>query len=303
MYLWYWVKLFFYLLFQRVDLICAIDLDTILPVYFVSILKRTKRVYDAHELFTELKEVVTRPKVKRLWDRIEKFAVPRFPNGYTIGDCYAKEFKEKYDVNYSVVRNATILKPLDTIKPKRRYILYQGWVNEGRCFEELIPAMKKVDMPLVICGKGNFFEQAKALAKENGVDNKIEFKGYIPPEELVNYTKEAYIGVTLFHGISKSNVLSMANRFFDYMHQGLPQICMRFPEYQKVNQRFEIAYLIDDPPTPDAIAEGLNNLINDEALHHRLHENSLLAREEYCWQNEEKTLLSFYQKLLPLNEH
>ena len=47
------------------DAVCAIDLDTILPCYFISILRRKKRMYDAHELFTEMKEIITRPSVKR----------------------------------------------------------------------------------------------------------------------------------------------------------------------------------------------------------------------------------------------
>lgn len=298
MYFIYWFRLFFYLLWQRADAICAIDLDTILPVYFAAKLKGCHQVYDAHELFTELKEVVTRPKVKHLWDSIEAFAVPRFPKGYTIGEAYAKEFNRKYGVHYQVVRNATVLKPLPPKPPSgRRYILYQGWVNEGRCFEQLIPAMQWVDTPLVICGEGNFFDATKALCRQYGVEDKVEFMGYVAPERLVDYTREAYIGVTLFQGLSKSNVLSMANRFFDYMHQGLPQICMAFPEYKKVNDRFEIARLIEDPPEPKAIAEALNELLQDEALYQRLSTNCLKARELYCWQNEEKTLLRFYQEL------
>lgn len=303
MYFLYWCKLFLYLLFHKTDIICAIDLDTILPVYFASFLKGTKRVYDAHELFTEMKEVVTRPREKRLWDSIERFAVPRFVNGYTIGDFYAAEFNRKYGVQYNVVRNATILKPFHDKEVAKNYILYQGWVNEGRCFEELIPAMKLVKLPLLVCGEGNFFQQAKDLAKTNGLEDKIIFKGYVPPEELVNYTQGAYVGITLFHGISKSNVLSMANRFFDYMHQGVPQLCMAFPEYEKVNKEFEIACLISNPPSPEIIATTLNRMIDDEALHQRLRNNCLKAREKYCWQNEEETLLSFYQKLLPQNEH
>ncbi len=56
----YNVKLFFFLLFQKVDIFCCIDLDTMLPVYFASVLKKKKRVYDAHEYFSEQKEIITR---------------------------------------------------------------------------------------------------------------------------------------------------------------------------------------------------------------------------------------------------
>src|ERR1700761_5994475 len=42
MFLQYWISLFFFLLFSKVDVLCAIDLDTILPVYWVSKLRGKK---------------------------------------------------------------------------------------------------------------------------------------------------------------------------------------------------------------------------------------------------------------------
>src|ERR1700694_5474179 len=80
----YNIRLFFYLLFNRMNCICAIDLDTILPCYFISKIKRIKKVYDAHELFCEMKEIVTRPAIYKVWKKIEKFTVPKFKNGYTV---------------------------------------------------------------------------------------------------------------------------------------------------------------------------------------------------------------------------
>ena len=67
------IQLFFWLLFRRADALCAIDLDTILPCYFISRLKKIKRIYDAHELFCEMKEIVTRPAIYKIWKRIERY--------------------------------------------------------------------------------------------------------------------------------------------------------------------------------------------------------------------------------------
>jgi hypothetical protein len=68
----YNIRLFFFLLFKKIDAVCAIDLDTILPCYYISRWKRIHRIYDAPELFTGLKEVETRPRIKKFWTRIEK---------------------------------------------------------------------------------------------------------------------------------------------------------------------------------------------------------------------------------------
>lgn len=297
LYVDYWIKLFFLLLFRKVDVLCAIDLDTILPVYYASRIRGKKRVYDAHELFTELKEVISRPKVHRMWLWIEQHTVPHFPIGYTIGECYAEEFKRRYGVQYGIVRNATILKPLLKSPAQERYILYQGWVNVGRRFEQLIPAMQWIDAHLIICGEGNFYAETKALVAQYKLEDKVIFKGYVAPEDLRQYTLSAHIGITLFEDSSLSNRLSMANRFFDYMHAGVPQLCNQYPEYEKANARFEIASLIAEP-TAENIATSLNKMLQDEAYYQRLAKNCLLAREVYCWQEEEKTLINIYQQLL-----
>ena len=289
-------RLFFYLLLQKADALCAIDLDTILPVYFASRIKGTKRVYDAHEIFTELQEVVTRPRMKKIWEWIGRFSIPKFPAGYTIGDKYADVFEEKYGVHYKVVRNATVLRPVTIPGKKERFILYQGAVNIGRCFEYLIPAMKDVNSRLVIVGEGNFYKEAQALAKAHNLEHKVVFEGYKTPEQLRAYTLQAWIGITLFEVKGTSNLFSMANRFFDYMHNGVPQLCNAYPEYQEVNKQFEIAALIEDI-TPATIAAALNRMLTDDAYHEMMARNTLLAREQYCWQEEEKTLLSVYEQL------
>ena len=292
----YWLKLFFYLLFKKVDIFCAIDLDTILPVYYASLIRNKKRVYDAHEIFTELQEVVTRPSVHKMWTWIGNHTVPHFKAGYTIGECYAEEFEKLYGVHYGIVRNATILRPVTIPERKERFILYQGAVNIGRCFAQLIPAMQYVDTPLIVCGAGNYFEEAVALTKQLRLEDKITFKGYVPPEQLRDYTINATIGITLFEDVALSNRLSLANRFFDYMHNGVPQICIKYPEYEKVNARFEIAYLIDNP-TPESIATALNKMLHDEDYYNRLQANCMKAREVYNWQEETKTLLKTYERL------
>jgi glycosyltransferase involved in cell wall biosynthesis len=295
-YIEYNIRLFFYLLFVKMDTICAIDLDTILPCLFVSKIRRKKRVYDAHELFCEMDEIVNRPQVYKVWKWIEKFSVPKFKYGYTIGESYAEEFKKMYAVDYAVVRNATMLVPFEKKDETKKFILYQGAVNEGRCFEQLIPAMQFVDATLIVCGEGNFFEQAKQLAKVNNVESKIIFEGYVEPTRLKDFTSIAYIGITLFSSKGKSNYLSMANRFFDYMHHAVPQICMDYPEYRKANDTFEIALLLNQISV-DSIAKGLNELLHNDELHQRLTKNCFAARNVYCWQTQEIVLKKIYETI------
>lgn len=291
------IRLFFHLIFRKIDIICAIDLDTILPCYGVSVIKGIPRIYDAHELFCEMKEVVTRPAIYHIWKRIERFAVPRFRAGYTVNQPIADAFREMYGVDYAVIRNVPVLQPLVVPEKRERYILYQGTVNEGRSFETLIPAMQQVPARLIICGDGNFMDQARQLVAAHGLEERVIFKGRILPQELRSYTVNAWIGVTLFENKGLSNYYSLANRFFDYMQAGIPQLGVDYPVYREINNRYPIAVLIDDL-SANNIAVQLNRLLNDERLYHTLQQNCLTAREVFNWRQEEKKLVAFYSSFL-----
>ena len=291
------IRLFFFLLFHRHDAVCAIDLDTILPCYFSSVLKKTKRVYDAHELFCEMKEIVTRPAIYRIWKKVERFAVPRFRFGYTVNDLIADEFYKLYGVHYAVIRNVPVLKPLQIPDKPVKTFIYQGAVNEGRCFETLIPAMNQVQAMLEVCGTGNFLQQALDLAQQQGKHRgKVLFFGEKKPEDLEEFTRNAWAGVTLFDKTGLSNYYSLANRFFDYCHAGIPQVCVNFPVYKEINNQYEIAVCIHDQEV-DTIAAALNRLLHDKELYARLQQNCLKAREVFNWQKEEVKLLELWAAL------
>ena len=295
-YLEYNLRLFFSLLFHKADIICAIDLDTILPCYWVSKLRGIRRVYDAHELFCEMQEIVTRPFIYRIWKGIEKYTVPRFTNGYTVNQPIAAEFHQMYQVNYEVIRNMPLLQPIRSFPSPDRYFLYQGAVNEGRSFETLIPAMKTVNATLLICGDGNFMHQARKLVSDHGLESKVLFKGKLLPAELRRITEEAWAGITIFEKTGASNFMSLANRYFDYLHAGIPQVCVDYPVYHELNTHYEVALLTDDL-SAENLANKMNCLLEDELLYNRLKQECLKAREHWNWQQEEKKLISFYQQL------
>lgn len=295
-YIEYNIRLFIYLLFTKADGICAIDLDTIIPCLWISSLKRIPRIYDAHELFCEMKEIASRPKIYKLWKSIEKYAVPKFKKSYTVNHVIAEAFKKLYAIDVEVIRSIARLDENKFAQPKDKFILYQGAVNEGRSFETLIPAMKLINSKLIICGDGNFMQQAKELSRIHQVEDKVIFKGMLSPDKLQEITSRSYIGITLFEKGAKSNYYSLANRFFDYIHAGTPQICVDYPLYHELNKKYDIAVLIDDLK-PVSIAAHVNQLLEDESQWKSLHENCKNATKELCWQNEEKILIAFYKKI------
>lgn len=292
----YNLRLTIYLLFQKMDAVCAIDLDSIIPCHTISRWKRIPKIYDAHELFTEMKEVITRPQIKKVWKKVEKRYVPKFKLGYTVSESIADEFEKRYGVKYQTIRNLPVLKPLHETLLHEKFILYQGAVNEARGFEFLIPALKEVNCKLVICGDGNFMPKLKSLIAEYKLENKIDLKGFMPPDEIRKISQQATIGMALAEKEGLNQYLALPNKFFDYVHAGLPQITMNYPEYVKINNQFEVAILLEDLD-PKKIAAAINNLLSDEKLHRKLKNNCIKAREELNWQIEEKKLIAFYHSV------
>ena len=293
----YNIRLLFFLFFKKIDAICAIDLDTILPCYRISRWKKIPRIYDAHELFTELKEVISRPSVHRVWLKIEKKIVPKFQWGYTVSESIAEEFHRRYQVNYQTIRNVPILQTVEAYVQAEKIIFYQGAVNVARGLEYLVPAMQWVNSKLVICGDGNFMDQLKKIINEYQLEDKIELTGMLSPENLNKISQKAYIAVAVPEKEGLNQYFALPNKLFDYIHAGLPQVTVNYPEYQKINRQYEIALLIDDI-SPKRIADALNNLMADDVLYRRLKANCLKAREELNWQQEEKKLLTFYKSVL-----
>ena len=276
--------------------VCAIDLDTILPCLFVSRIKRITRIYDAHEYFTELKEVRTRPFIQRCWLRIERYCVPKFAYGYTVGQGLANEYENRYSRDYMVIRNLPVLKELEPVEKKEKFIVYQGAVNEGRGFEYLIPALRQLDYNLVVCGDGNFMNRLKRLLRKYRVQEKVELMGMLRPEHLLPIAQKATLGIALAEKEGLNQYLALPNKFFDYMHAGLPQLSMAYPEYEKINNEFKVAVLISELSAKE-VSDTITRVMNNEELLQEMRNNCMKAREVYCWQEEEKILLNYYRQI------
>jgi glycosyltransferase involved in cell wall biosynthesis len=241
--------------------------------------------------------------VRNVWESLERFLTPRAQNPYTVCDSLAGEYNKRYRKDFAVIRNLPL--------PKERFIeefeeekvfIYRGAINMGRGLEQAILAMKNVDAGLLIAGDGDIYYELRKLVRNNRLSDKIAFTGYIVPEELDEFSLKARAGLNLLSNNSLSYYYSLANKFFDYMQLGLPQISMNFPEYKKINQEFEIATLINSLNVEE-IGEAMNKLLLDNAYHSMLYENCLDARKVYHWRNEEKILLNHYEKFfIPANQ-
>ncbi len=291
------IRLFFHLLKHKPDVIYAVDLDTILPCLFASMLLKKPRIYDAHELFCEMQEIVRRPFIFRIWKKIESYAVPKFAHSITVNQAIADELNRLYRINPLVIRNMPVPNPYAGVVKKTKEILYQGAVNEGRAFDALLEAMRTVDGHLTICGDGNYMHQVRSLIQTHGLEQKVRLMGMVLPEALQKITAEAAVGITLFEKTAESNRLSLANRFFDYVQGHTPQLCVGYPEYLALNKIYPVSVLIDEPK-PEQIAAALNKLLHDKPEWEQRHLACVTAAQHWNWLQEEKKLVDYVHALI-----
>ncbi len=295
-YIEYQIRLFFYLLLLPKAIISSVDLDTILPCLLIAKFKRLPLVFDAHEYFSEVPEVVGRPMVKKIWEWVGSFCIPKADKCYTVGNELANIFRKKYKRDFETIRNVPYRKTFsDKTNTEHPVILYQGMLNQGRGLEEMIMAMHQIEGAVLwLAGEGDLSEQLRDLVKAEQLEQKVKFLGFIPPRQLPELTQKAYIGINLLENSGLSYYYSLANKAFDYIQAGVPSIQMDFPEYRNLNKAYNTFYLLPKLTT-EAIVKAIEELVSNDNLYHQLKTNCLRAGKELIWELEEQKLLDVYK--------
>ena len=278
------------------DVICAVDLDTLLAA---TLLRRsdTRIVYDAHEWFSETPEVAERPLIRGAWRGLGRALVPRTDARYTVGPALAARLAADYRVPFDTVRNVPFRSRKTFSENSGGVILYQGMLNPGRGLDVAIRAVASLpNCELWIVGDGPERPALEALSQELEVHERVRFEGFHPPEELASFTQLAWLGINLLSGSSQSYYYSLANKSLDYIQAGLPSVQMDFPEYRALNAEYQTFLLLPECTAPALVAK-IQALRQDPARYTQLRQNCVQAAAELCWEREAPKLLAIYRRL------
>lgn len=307
-YLSYQIRLFWYLLFSKYDILHANDLDTLLPNYLAAKVRRKPLVYDSHELYTEVPELSESPIKKKIWLAVESYIFPRLKHVITVNLSIAEIYHKKYGNNIHVIRNVPENKERKiTNRDKMRlelglptdkviFILQGAGLNIDRGGEELIEAMKHtINSYLLIVGKGDVLEQLKTLVKEYHLESKVRFINRLPYDEMMKYTTAADMGLTLDKDTNLNYRFSLPNKIFDYFAAGIPVMSSNLPEMQRIYRDYNYGIILESVE-PHLIAEAMNSvdILSDEYLTWK--KNVEKAAGELHWGNEAKILELIYKK-------
>ena len=291
------IRLFIFLLFTKKNLLFSNDLDTLLPNYLLSLLQQKTLVFDSHELFSEIPELVTKPRIKNFWLYLEKKLIPKLKNVITLSNSIKNHYLNLYGVSATVVRNIPKIqkidpKEFDVNTDEKKIILYQGAVNIGRGIELMIDTMPLLDKYLfIVIGDGDILKELKEKVKLQNLNNKVKFLGKKSPEELKKLTLSASIGMSLEEDLGLNYRYALPNKVFDYLHANIPVIIADLPEMRALIEKYSIGEILTER-SPKVLAKIIKQMTTKSYK-----KELAMAKEKLNWSKEKKKLTSIFFKL------
>ena len=299
------IRLLFYLIFHKADVLVANDLDTLPANFIASKLKGSTLYYDSHEYFTEVPELVNRPRVQSIWKRIEKWILPKIHHMYTVNESIAGLYSQEYKIPVAVVRNVPFRRHQNQSVPNRaslglpadkKIFIFQGaGINVQRGAEEVIEAMQfTTDLILLFVGTGDVIDFLKSEQKRLHLESKVVFVPRQSMEKLREYTLNSDFGISIDKDTNLNYRYSLPNKLFDYIQAEIPVFVSDLPEVRKIVEKYDIG-VISNSHDPGTLATLMMKMAGDEFRLAQWKENLKLAAADLCWENEEQKLLEIFK--------
>ncbi|WP_369047813.1 glycosyltransferase [Tenacibaculum sp. UWU-22] len=290
----YNIRLFFFLLFSKKDSLLSNDLDTLLANFLVSKIQQKKLIYDSHELFSEIPELIHKPFVKSVWQKLENYLLPKLKNTYTVSQGIANYYNKKYVTNFKVVRNLPLKKEVEPhdfslFNQEKKIILYQGAVNIGRGLELMIDTMPFLDNCIfVIIGEGDVLLYLKQKIIKQYLEKQVLFLGKMTPEKLQKITPLADIGISFEEDLGLNYHFALPNKIFDYIQAEIPVLVSDLPEMKQIVLTYQVGEIIENR-TPEELAAQIKKMLKKD-----FSKTLKTAKKELVWENEEQLLMSIF---------
>jgi glycosyltransferase involved in cell wall biosynthesis len=277
-------------------------------------------IYDVHEYFADSLRSrywiprPLRPLAAGIFDRMEKRAARKFAGIITVNSHMDRLFK-RHNPEGEILYNFPLKEQFNFERPdfssqEKRLgkILYLGGINRERGLEVILEAMVLVKdrYPDAVCEMIGLVDtgglSGKYLPLEPWLEKgSIKMRGKIPYSEVPAILKSSGIAlVPLLPTLNYQKAIPV--KLIEYMASGLAIVGSRFGHIENIIRENACGRLAE-PGDPVSLAEEICFLLShpEEAL--VCAQNGWEAfQNKYCWENEEKKLLSLYQRILSKNK-
>jgi len=298
------LRLFFFLLFKKVDLLWSNDLDTLLPNYLVSRIRGKVLIYDSHEYFCGVPEIQGRPLVKKVWQSIEAWIFPRLKRVITVNESIAELYEQDYALRPKVVRNVASAFVPERFKsrkelglPEEAYlVINQGsGINVDRGMEEFLAALMLLpkEVQLMVVGRGDVIPLLKKQVKDLNLAQRVHFIPPQPYQELLHYTAAADLGISLDKNSNINYRYSLPNKIFDYIKCGIPLLISDLKEPKKIVMENGLGKVCSHEASD--IAQKVLAMQAEGKEFYRA--GLVAAAQKYNWEKEQKVICEMLDEL------
>ena len=238
------------------DLIHAHDLICLPTAKHASTINNVPYIYDAHEL-----EIHRNPPLPWLQKMYVKYIETKYSKDascvITVGRYVANELAKhlpnaKIEVLYnSPIRNESPYKLRKDLKiaDNKKILLYVGKVAMGRGIEEIIKILPSLSSDIIFATVGPFDPKQKALLKKMAEKYKVTSRFTILPpvpyDKVVDYIKDADLGIISVQPVTLSYQYSMPNKLFELSFARVPIISNELDEIQEFLEEHNNGIAID----------------------------------------------------------
>ncbi len=302
---------------ERPAIVHCHDIQTLPLGVIAKLLLRCKLVYDAHEIYEEVPQVLLENGARlRSFRRIHKFSQAFVDEFITINESIAAWYAEKYPKlpKAIVIMNATPLSPevqydgrlhkAAGVEIETNILLYQGGFAEHRGLGFLVKSAEHLpgNWVLVMMGWGAHEGPLKRLADavnktahDSGRGDVVKFIPPAPQSELVMWTAGGAIGVIPYENTGLNHWFCTPNKIWELPNAGLPVLVSPFPELRKSVDIYKNGWLLPESEDLKFIGSLISSLTQKQLK--EASENSRKFIEANHWSLYERRLIDLYSKL------
>jgi glycosyltransferase involved in cell wall biosynthesis len=279
-------------------LVHANDYDTMWIGIAAKVLRGSRLVYDAHELWPDrdgrrewrLRLIATEFLFVRVADATT-----------TVSPGCAEVMAARYRVPPPVVVRNLPEHPTQQEKPRASeppVAVYVGILAPGRGIEQTVKALAgapRLRLRLIGPDAEGFSAQIAREAEHAGVADRVEILPPVPPAEVIDAIAGARLGLVLIQPTSLSHRLSLPNKLFEYVAAGIPVLASDLPVIGPLVRDEGLGEVVA-PDDIDGIAAAMRRLADGEAsagLRPRLRKFA----ERSTWALEKNLLAEVYESV------
>lgn len=229
---------------------------------------KSKLIYVPHELETNRTGLNGVSKIVAKW--VEATFIKYSSSVITVCQPIANWYIDNYHLsNVHVVRNMPRICDLEApgfsdstfhekfkIPEDTLIYIYQGLIEKSRGCEFVRDAFIGVDSHIVFMGYGSYVQSVLLTGKPN-----IHYQKSVSMSLITTYTAMADIGIFVAHGsLSCSYEMALPNKFFEYLHAGLPVlVSSNFKYFASIVEKNAIGWVIDSSDLSNFITHFSKN--------------------------------------------